>query len=77
MSTWPRIVTTACWVPDGIHNGGLPPVLIYVKAGTLIDAKPGGPTELMYGASNLSAVIPPWDVRQQSDTRWSKAGLSN
>ena len=50
MSQYPRIVLNpGCWVADGIHNGGLPPVLLSVRPGTVVDAPPGGGTERLYG----------------------------
>jgi len=80
MSQYPRLVLApGCWVADGVHSGGLPPVMIWVKGGTLIDAPPGGRCEQLYGAGNLSPVIGPRDSRRapESCDDLSKEALGN
>lgn len=79
MSQYPRIVTTGCWVADGIHSGGLPPGLIWVRPGTVVDAPPGGRCEQLYGAANLSPVVGPRDPRRAPELcdDFTKSALSN
>jgi hypothetical protein len=58
MSQFPPIVTTGVWVPDGIPNHpGAAPVMIWIRAGTAVDIKPGSKLKALYGAGNLSGVI--------------------
>lgn len=80
MSQFPRIVTTGCWVADGIPNHpGATPVLLWVRPGTVVDAPPGGGTEALYGAGNLSPVIGPRDPRRAREMcdDMDKSALSN
>ena len=81
MSQFPRIVLNpGCWVADGIPNHpGAAPVLIWCRPGTVVDAPPGGGTEALYGAANLSAVIGPRDPRRAAELcdDFDKSALSN
>jgi hypothetical protein len=81
VSQYPRIVLApGCWVADGIPNRpGAQPVMLWVRPGTVVDAPPGGTTEALYGASNLSAVIGPRDQRRAPEMcdDFDKSALSN
>jgi hypothetical protein len=77
VSQYPRRVLSALYVPNGSPNyPGAPPNLVYVRAGTLVDIKPGSALELAYGgAGNLSAVLP---VSKTGDEAClDKSALSN
>ena len=54
-------------------------MLIWVRAGTVVDAPPGGTTERLYGASNLGPVIGPRDPRRapESCDDMNKSALGN
>jgi hypothetical protein len=74
MSQYPRIVTTATWVPDGIPNHpGAAPVMIFIRAGTAVDIKPGSALEALYGSQNLSPVI----THTGDPCNFDKSALSN
>ena len=74
MSQYPRIVTTGVWVPDGIWNHpGAAPVMIWIRAGTAVDIKPGSALEQLYGAGNLSPVI----THTGDPANFDKSCLSN
>jgi len=82
VSQYPRRVLTGVWVPDGVWNHpGAAPVLIWVRAGTVVDVVPGSALEQLYGgAGNLSPVIPVMDPKRSPDggaDTLSKAALGN
>ena len=56
------------WKPDGIPASGQAPVLIFVRAGTVVDAPPGGRCEALYGSQNLSPVVGPRDPRRAPES---------
>jgi hypothetical protein len=77
VSQYPRRVLTGLYVPNGSPNyPGSPPNLVYIRAGTVLDCKPGSALEGLYGGpGNLSPVIPV-SQRGQGETL-SHEALSN
>ena len=74
MSQYPRVVTTGVWVADGIPNHpGATPVMIWIRAGTAVDIKPGSTLEALYGSQNLSGVI----THTGDPANFDKSCLSN
>jgi hypothetical protein len=59
VSQYPRIVLSS-----GTVTWGQPGCSFFVKAGTVVDIKPGSRLETAYSPLGLSAVIPPSDPRR-------------